>query len=106
MMPSPEDILPRACPRCRGRLYRDQSRRPNPEYAYCLYCGTIRISDARRRRLMLVLSRKVDQSIVIQGDITIIVLATGRNRVTLGIQAPPGIDIRRQELVENNAEKE
>ena len=47
---------------------------------------------------MLVLSRKLNEKIVIDGGIIVTVVKIDRNQVRLGIQAPPGIPILRQEL--------
>ncbi len=47
---------------------------------------------------MLVLSRKIGQSIVVDEDIVITVLDVGAGRVALGIQAPKEKAIYRQEL--------
>jgi carbon storage regulator len=47
---------------------------------------------------LLVLSRKVDQTIVIQHNITIKILEITGDRVKLGINAPRDIVILRQEL--------
>lgn len=44
---------------------------------------------------MLVLSRKRDQQITIDGNITITVLEVGRSRVRLGIEAPREIPVFR-----------
>jgi carbon storage regulator len=49
---------------------------------------------------MLVLSRKVDQTIVIQENITIKILEITGDRVKLGISAPRNVVILRQELTE------
>jgi len=49
---------------------------------------------------MLVLSRKVDQTIVIQGNITIKILEINGDRVKVGIDAPRSVVILRQELTE------
>jgi carbon storage regulator len=46
---------------------------------------------------MLVLSRKVGQSIVIGDSITVTVLETTKKTIRLGIQAPPHVRIFRQE---------
>jgi carbon storage regulator len=48
---------------------------------------------------MLVLSRKVGERIVICGDIVVEVLELKGNRVRLGIQAPAGAAILREELL-------
>ncbi len=47
---------------------------------------------------MLILTRKIDQSIVIQGNITVMVLGVERDRVKLGIAAPVDITVLREEL--------
>lgn len=47
---------------------------------------------------MLVLTRKQDESIVIDGQITIKVLYLRGNRIRLGIDAPESIAVRRGEL--------
>jgi carbon storage regulator len=47
---------------------------------------------------MLVLSRKVGQRIVIDENITIYVSRIAGHRVTLGLEAPDGVHIRRGEL--------
>ncbi len=49
---------------------------------------------------MLVLSRKVDQTIVIQGTITIKILEINGDRVKIGIDAPRDVVILRQELTD------
>ena len=49
---------------------------------------------------MLVLSRKVDQTIVIEPNITIRILEINGDRVKLGINAPRDVVILRQELQE------
>jgi len=50
---------------------------------------------------MLILSRKMDESIVFQGlDIEVMVCAIDRGRVRLGIKAPPGVTVLRHELLE------
>jgi len=48
---------------------------------------------------MLVLTRKVDQAIVIQGNIMVTVLRVERDRVKLGISAPGEITVLREELL-------
>jgi carbon storage regulator len=47
---------------------------------------------------MLVLSRKVGQTIVVNGDITVTVIEIGRGRVQLGICAPRETAIHREEV--------
>jgi len=53
---------------------------------------------------MLILTRKVDQAIVIQGNIVVTVLRVERDRVKLGISAPEEITVLRDELLERNGE--
>ena len=47
---------------------------------------------------MLVLSRKEDESIVINGNIKIVVTAIQGGRVRLGIEAPQDVPVHRQEV--------
>lgn len=49
---------------------------------------------------MLVLSRKCGEKIVIDGDITITIVATAGNKVKIGIEAPPHVSILRSELAD------
>jgi carbon storage regulator len=49
---------------------------------------------------MLVLARKLNQNIVIDGSIVIKVLRVERDVVKLGIQAPATIPVHRQEVYE------
>jgi carbon storage regulator len=54
---------------------------------------------------MLILVRKVQQGIWIEGDIWVKVLSVERDRVKLGITAPGDVKVMRQELfagVENS----
>jgi carbon storage regulator len=53
---------------------------------------------------MLILTRKVDQGIVIQGNILVTVLRVERDRVKLGISAPEEITVLREELLERDAD--
>jgi carbon storage regulator len=52
---------------------------------------------------MLVLRRKAGEAIVLNGTITIHVLAVEGERVKLGISAPPDVVIVRSELLEEQA---
>lgn len=57
---------------------------------------------------MLILVRKVQQGIWIEGDIWVKVLSVERDRVKLGITAPGNVKVMRQELcvdVENAGEQ-
>lgn len=47
---------------------------------------------------MLLLSRKKEQSIVIQGDIVVKVLDIFAERVVLGIEAPLAVSVHRAEV--------
>lgn len=47
---------------------------------------------------MLVLSRKVGETLVIDGNITVKVVRIQGNRITLGIEAPSDVKILRGEL--------
>lgn len=47
---------------------------------------------------MLVLSRKANQSIMIGGDIRILVVGLDRDQVKLGIEAPRDVPVHRFEI--------
>lgn len=47
---------------------------------------------------MLVLTRHKDEKIVIGDNITVLVVDLGRDRVRLGIEAPPEVTIHREEV--------
>lgn len=48
---------------------------------------------------MLVLSRKLFEKIVIDGDITVTVVGIANNQVRIGIEAPGSVGIFREELL-------
>lgn len=48
---------------------------------------------------MLVLRRKIGESIVLAGSIIVTVLAVEGERVKLGISAPPDVSVVREELL-------
>jgi len=48
---------------------------------------------------MLVLTRKVDESIVIDGDVIVRILRVQGDRVRIGIQAPRHIPVARAEIL-------
>jgi carbon storage regulator len=48
---------------------------------------------------MLVLSRKAEESIVIDKRITVTILEIQGNRIRLGIEAPKEIPVMREELI-------
>jgi carbon storage regulator len=56
------------------------------------------VADAKETQAMLILTRKVDQGIVISGNILVRVLGVERDRVKIGISAPGEITVLRQEL--------
>ena len=64
--------------------------------------GSGRVAPARRLAketpAMLILTRKIDQGIVISGNILVRVLGVERDRVKIGIDAPGEITVLRQEL--------
>lgn len=64
----------------------------------CMLTGTA--DGGKSENQMLVLSRKVDQTIVIQGNITIKILEINGDRVKIGINAPRDVVVLRQELTE------
>ena len=51
---------------------------------------------------MLILTRKIDQAIVIQGNIQVVVLGVERDRVKLGIAAPAEVTVLREELAQDD----
>jgi carbon storage regulator len=53
---------------------------------------------------MLVFTRKVDQSIVIDGTIEVVVIGLSKDGVRLGINAPSEIKVHRREVFEAIAE--
>jgi carbon storage regulator len=65
---------------------------------------TLPISSLGKERQMLILTRKVDQGIVIQGNILVRVLGVERDRVKIGIAAPVEITVLRQELLGPDAD--
>jgi len=55
---------------------------------------------------MLVLSRKKDEQIHIGDDIVVTVVRSGRNVVSIGIDAPRDVQISRPEAVESRANRD
>ena len=47
---------------------------------------------------MLILSRRIGESLIIGGKITVTVLETRGNQVRLGIEAPDDISVHREEV--------
>ena len=52
---------------------------------------------------MLVLTRRIGETIIIDQDIEVTVVAVQGDRVRLGIKAPPSIRVDRQEIHERRA---
>lgn len=48
---------------------------------------------------MLVLSRKINEAIIIDGQIKVSIVAVKGNSVRLGIQAPPEVQVMREEVL-------
>ena len=61
------------------------------------YCGN---GFSKRARIMLVLSRKKNESIVIDEHITITVVEVRGDKVRLGIDAPKEVPVHRKEVWE------
>lgn len=51
---------------------------------------------------MLVLSRRVGESIEIGNNVTVKVVRINGDKIRIGIEAPPEINIRRSELADEN----
>lgn len=51
-----------------------------------------------KEKVMLVLSRKKNESIVINNDITIVVVEIRGDKVRLGVEAPKEVPVHRQEV--------
>jgi len=47
---------------------------------------------------MLVLTRKIGEKVVINGCITVTIVAVDRSKVRIGIAAPPEVSIDREEV--------
>jgi carbon storage regulator len=61
--------------------------------------SVFRDSRISRRFNMLVLSRKLNEKIVIDGGIVITVVKIDRNQVRLGIEAPNQVGVYREEII-------
>jgi len=49
---------------------------------------------------MLILTRRVDEAIMIGDDITVVVLQIKGSEVRLGIEAPKSVEVHREEIYE------
>lgn len=54
---------------------------------------------------MLVLSRKLNEKIVIDGNIVITVVKIDRNQVRIGIEAPGHVGVFREEIIQARAKE-
>lgn len=52
---------------------------------------------------MLILTRRVGESLMIGDDVTITVLAVKGNQIRIGVNAPRDVAVHRQEIVERDA---
>jgi carbon storage regulator len=53
---------------------------------------------------MLVLTRRIGEEIIIDGDIRITVVAIGPSKVRIGVTAPPHVTVDRMEVHERRAQ--
>jgi carbon storage regulator len=60
--------------------------------------GPVAASDIMEGSIMLVLSRKVGESIVISESIRVTVVQVNNGHIRLGIDAPPEVRVLREEL--------
>jgi carbon storage regulator len=64
------------------------------------------VAESKETQAMLILTRKVDQGIVISGNILVRVLGVERDRVKIGISAPGEVTVLRQELWNPNGDNQ
>jgi carbon storage regulator len=62
--------------------------------------GSVAANNIMEGSIMLVLSRKVGESIFINESIRVTVLQSANGRIRLGIEAPPEVIVLREELTE------
>jgi carbon storage regulator len=60
--------------------------------------GDTRPPEWSKNLFMLILSRKIEQSIIINGDIVVKILRVDRDSVKLGIDAPQDVVVNREEI--------
>ena len=54
---------------------------------------------------MLVITRRINESIIVDGNITVTVVKVRGNRVILSVNAPVDVSVLRQEVAERIAEQ-
>jgi len=59
----------------------------------------------REEETVLILSRRELESICLGDDVILTVVAVGKDKVRIGVQAPPGVRILRHELEVNISEQ-
>jgi carbon storage regulator len=73
---------------------------PGNDHTLCVCCFVMFVS---RRKDMLVLTRTLSESIVIDGAVRVTVLGVKGNKVRIGVTAPDWIRIDRQEVAERRS---
>ena len=74
---------------------------------FFVFCGTKPLETCElKERPMLVLSRKLNESIVINDNVVVTVLRVRGDNVLLGIKAPLEIPVHRQEVYEKMQNEE
>jgi carbon storage regulator len=63
--------------------------------------GPVAANDIMEESIMLVLSRKVGESILIGESIRVTVVQAANGRIRLGIDAPPEVRVLREELTKS-----
>jgi carbon storage regulator len=61
----------------------------------------VEIPERKKEDAMLVLSRKLNEKIVIDGGIVVTVVKIDRNQIRLGIEAPGNVRVFREEIIGN-----
>ena len=55
---------------------------------------------------MLILTRRVDESLVIGDNVTVTILGVKGNQVRIGVDAPRDVTVHREELAQNQDSRE
>jgi carbon storage regulator len=61
--------------------------------------------EINRERVMLVLSRKLGEKIVIGDNIVVTIVKIDRNQIRIGIEAPPEVPVYREEIAPQRTRK-